>query len=589
MKTSQIQNRQTIKESLLVFTLLIVVLLFPLASSLHAASPISECTDDSTFDFDRPNANQYIENASRVYVRVNADRPQNIVSMELFINDQSIRTEFRNPYEWGKQNSTNDPQLRNMRSGTYSLTVRVLDNCGDYHEKARVFHVGSNNNDINNIDLIPFKIRIKTDTPSPGFTDDNQFKVEMGAGLNGIGMYSIDCNSDGVLDARNVRGRYTCEYETPDEYIVSIYARDPRVDFNYKTNDRKKVLNIEQWGDGKWRSMRGAFAGCTNLTSTALDIPDLSNVRDMRQMFTSTKYNNPRIARWDVHNATKMSHMFEGATAFNQDISYWDVSNVTTMRAMFKGATAFNQNIGYWNVGKLSSTQFMFKGALAFNQDIGGWDVSNLTFMESMFEGATAFNQDIGDWNTGKVAHMSSMFKGATTFNQAIGDWNTANVRNMNDMFRFSRAFNHDIGNWDVGNVTTMKNMFKNAWKFNQDITDWNVGNVTNMSGMFYRALAFDKNIGKWDVSSVTDMNGMLSKAGYFTNYGKVLRGWSEQPLQSGVTFDTDSRIKVFSGGSGHAAREKIKRDFGWTINDGGEKPFKLIGPFKPIDFKIRF
>jgi surface protein len=44
---------------------------------------------------------------------------------------------------------------------------------------------------------------------------------------------------------------------------------------------------------------------------------------------------------------------------FNQDISNWDVSNVTDMRRMFSGCFRFNQDIGGWDVSKVTDMQEM--------------------------------------------------------------------------------------------------------------------------------------------------------------------------------------------------------------------------------------
>ena len=39
---------------------------------------------------------------------------------------------------------------------------------------------------------------------------------------------------------------------------------------------------------------------------------------------------------WNVSNVKNMSNMFYGCKSFNQDISSWDVSNVTNMGSMFE-------------------------------------------------------------------------------------------------------------------------------------------------------------------------------------------------------------------------------------------------------------
>lgn len=49
--------------------------------------------------------------------------------------------------------------------------------------------------------------------------------------------------------------------------------------------DYKKLLEIKQWGNIKWSTMRFAFENCTNLDVTANDTPDFSSTTDLSFMF----------------------------------------------------------------------------------------------------------------------------------------------------------------------------------------------------------------------------------------------------------------------------------------------------------------
>ena len=200
----------------------------------------------------------------------------------------------------------------------------------------------------------------------------------------------------------------THTYTAAADYEVRIIGDFPRIYFN-NAGDKDKIIDIKQWGDQQWTSMERSFNGATNMTVTATDAPDLSNVTDMR-------------------------FMFDGVTAFNQPVNHWDVSNIVRMRFMFRGATAFNQDLGGWNVSSVANMQGTFDGATAFNQDIGGWDVSAVGDMQEMFQDATVFNQDIGMWNVGAVTKMNSMFQDATAFDQDLGTWNVSSVTTMANM-----------------------------------------------------------------------------------------------------------------------------------------------------------
>ena len=301
-----------------------------------------------------------------------------------------------------------------------------------------------------------FKIKVRTSFP--GTSPDTAFEIPtIGSGYH----YSVDCDSDGTNEATAVTGNYVCNYDSLGDYTISISGDFPQIYFN-NTGDREKLLSIEQWGTGVWRSMESAFSGCSNMILTATDSPNLSLVTNMYRMFSNAAFNQD-IGSWDVSAVTDMRYMFSGAQAFNQDIGSWDVSAVTDMNHMFWNAKVFNQDIGNWDVSavtnmanmlSMSISSIYFYETHAFNQDIGSWDVSAVTDMRYMFRGAQAFNQDIGSWDVSAVTDMSFMFWAASAFNQDIGSWDVSAVTNMYEMFTRAFAFNQDIGSWDVSAVT---------------------------------------------------------------------------------------------------------------------------------------
>ncbi len=131
--------------------------------------------------------------------------------------------------------------------------------------------------------------------------------------------YTVDWGDGTITDQT---GNATHEYSTPGEHVVKITGNFPHIHFNGHEGSGK-IQAITQWGDIRWKSMKEAFEGCSNLEIIATDAPDLSAVKDM-------------------------SKMFQNATSFNQDINGWDVSKVIEMTGMFEGATSFNQDLGSW-------------------------------------------------------------------------------------------------------------------------------------------------------------------------------------------------------------------------------------------------
>ena len=308
--------------------------------------------------------------------------------------------------------------------------------------------------------------------------------------------YTVDCNSDGILEATGVTGDYTCTYDKVMNNTITIDGIFPAIYFN-DTGDKDEILSVEQWGTGVWTTMESAFKGASNLVINATDVPVLYAVNNM-------------------------DDMFNGATSLTGDFSNWDVSSIKSMERMFRNTDYFNSDLSNWDVSNVTSMSGMFSNAATFNQDIGGWDVSNVTNMYSMFSDTAAFNQDIGGWDVSNVTNMSVMFRDAAAFNQDIGGWDVSNVTNMFSMFNGAAAFNQDIGGWDVSNVTRMEFMFYSATAFNQDIGDWNISHVVDIRFMFQNANSFDQDLGDWDFSSVIEVINI-----YGTNYPNLEKTFS--------------------------------------------------------------
>lgn len=341
-------------------------------------------------------------------------------------------------------------------------------------------------------------------------------------------------------------------------YRIEIVGDFPRI-YMVDSENPWKLSEILQWGSIQWSSMEDAFLGSALMDITAEDVPDLSGVETMRNMFKGCEFLNgnqanwewttdnirdmggvfklawnfnQNISSWEVGNVTDMSYMFYGEddpfgfprfSRFNQDISSWDVSNVENMRSMFHLATNFNQDLSGWDVSKATNLSGMFSGASSFNSDLSEWDVSKVTNMSGMFYGAAAFFSDISSWDVSKVTNMAGMFSGARLFNSDISGWNVSKVTNMANIFSSTLIFNHDISVWDISSVTDMSGMFSYAVTFNQDISVWDIGHVSSLRGMFSGAESFNQDIGNWDVGNSSNLAFMFSNA---YSFNQDISGW---------------------------------------------------------------
>lgn len=228
--------------------------------------------------------------------------------------------------------------------------------------------------------LPEFIILVKTD--NAGTSGTNQFIIPTtGGGYN----YNVE-TSEQLLTGQT--GNVTLTWSVAGTYQVFITGTFPRIYFN-DGGDRLKLLEVQNWGNIAWTSMGRAFFGCSNLQISATDIPNLSGVTSLSQMFQScTSLNSPtNINSWNISNVTNVSRMFLNATSFNQNISSWNTSNITTTLNMFANALSFNQNISSWNVSNVTDMSNMFYVSSAFNQNLGSWNLrlAGITTNNQMF------------------------------------------------------------------------------------------------------------------------------------------------------------------------------------------------------------
>jgi len=375
----------------------------------------------------------------------------------------------------------------------------------------------------------PFITTWKTD--NPGDSEDNQITIPTFPGFTYD--YTVDWG-DGSAN-NGVTGDITHTYSVPGTYQISISGIFPQIYFySYQgaasPGDVDKILEVKQWGSVVWGSMFGAFAGCSNLDITAVDIPDLSGVNSLNSMFL-------------------------------------DCSSLVG-----------NSSFGAWETGNIQFAGYMFKNAVLFNQDIGAWNVSGIQEMSGMFSDAKALNHSLNSWDVSQVTNMNVMFAGASNFNGDIGNWNVSNVTDMGGMFNRT-SFDRDISSWNVSNVVKMDYMFASNSVFNQDITSWDVSNVIDMSRMFLQNSAFDYNLGGWNIGQVQDMTDMFAQSTglSYDNYNGMLIGWGALPsLQQNVRFDTTYHEYC----DAESARQELIDTYGWTVNDNGKNCIAGQQPF---------
>ena len=146
---------------------------------------------------------------------------------------------------------------------------------------------------------------------------------------------------------------------------------------------KDQLLDVNQWGDIIWNSMRESFRNWTGTDFSATDIPDLSQGPDMFRAFSDNPNFNANIGDWDMSQVTTLQGLFNTCPNFNSDISQWDVSNVTNMESTFINS-GFNGDISSWNTSSVTRMVNTFRDAVNFDQDLSSLDFSNVNNMSDM-------------------------------------------------------------------------------------------------------------------------------------------------------------------------------------------------------------
>ncbi len=241
--------------------------------------------------------------------------------------------------------------------------------------------------------------------------------------------YQVDWNGDGDFDDTDEdtiqTGDVTHDYGTiQTSQTINIKGLFPQIYFN-NTGDKDKIISIDQWGSNPWSSMIKAFNGASNLINTASDIPDLSNVDSLLQMFRKASSIGSSLDtgnwNWETNNIRFFGSMFDQASSFNKDIGNWDTINAEIFTTMFTNASSFNQDISSWSTANVITVDRMFQQATSFNQDLSGWNFEAVIFDFNSFLKDTAFSTENYDalliaWNNQSVHSGLILDVGTTSY-----------------------------------------------------------------------------------------------------------------------------------------------------------------------------
>jgi len=362
-----------------------------------------------------------------------------------------------------------------------------------------------------------FIMRVQTDisTSSTGKSNDDQFQIVVDSTTE-VFDYEVDWG-DGNTDS-NVTGNITHTYSSVGTYDVKITGTFPNIYF-FNRFDRFKVLEIKNWGNIEWQSLRNAFFGCQNMTITATDEPDFSNVVSFYRTFTNCytmDFPSPTATKnWVSSNATNLQQMFSACRSLTgADCSGWDVSNVSNFSYCFyDNRLNTSVNTTGWDVSAGTNFSFMFMQCYVLEEIIGIEDwrfrLDAFVSLYVTFRDCRKISFDLSNWTVGKVNNFSGTFRSCYELGSLdLGSWDTSSATNMSQMFYncLDVASLGDIDNWDVSNVTDFSYMFQQCKQLVADTSSWDTSSGGNFTSIFYtlniQNAAEQTGYKNWDLSS---------------------------------------------------------------------------------------
>ena len=282
-------------------------------------------------------------------------------------------------------------------------TLASLDNNVDYIFEVRAIsgeREGSAASITFRHDLIPFQSIWRTTSANESIT------LPLRSGYNYNFIVDWGDGSSSTITAHDDTDK-THTYNMARDYTVTISGLVEAWYFNNE-GSKDKLIEVTDLGSVGWKNLKGAFYGCTNLTTVAGG--DVSQVTNMEEMFRNAISVTPDVSGWDTSSVTNMAQMFRGTSLANPDVGHWDTSRVTTMEGLFAIAISANPDVSGWDTSSVTNMSSMFFLNSLATPDVSGWDTSSVTNMAQMFRGATLAGPDMGQWDFGSVTDMTNMF-----------------------------------------------------------------------------------------------------------------------------------------------------------------------------------
>jgi hypothetical protein len=176
-----------------------------------------------------------------------------------------------------------------------------------------------------------------------------------------------DGNTDtGVTSSAGSPASHT--YSTSGIYTVNVSGGLTQVEYNNTAaRDKKKLIDISQWGDITWEAFGSAYQGCSNLVGSWTEGPDLGSIDQMNGAFRDCISLNVSFNSWNIINISQIVQMFRGCTSLDQSFSNWNIVNLGYLNQMFSGAKLSTANYDATLIGWEATLQAAFPNGTGYS------------------------------------------------------------------------------------------------------------------------------------------------------------------------------------------------------------------------------
>ena len=125
--------------------------------------------------------------------------------------------------------------------------------------------------------------------------------------------------------------------------------------------DKDKLIEVRNWGNVAWSTMRNAFWACSNLTSITSSVqPDLSSVASFRSFARNCgSLATFHLSNWNTSSVTNFSLFLDNCSSLNTlDVSGWDTQNVVDFSFFAQNSSSLADIVGIESFNVSSVTDF---------------------------------------------------------------------------------------------------------------------------------------------------------------------------------------------------------------------------------------